>query len=1667
MKKLLSLCCLLISTTAIAQTLEEKPTTTSTVIPTTEVLAPQETFFSPDKILEPLAEEVVLPEEEILEEENADLGENQELEDPQRDPDGDEEPAPEQNIEPPKPEIPNAFDFLKNSTGNFTTDLFTGSATYNYPLWVPQGRKGMTPSLNFTYSSTQTKLDSLVGYGWSLPTNAIFRSTRKGVDKLYTRNDFTADINGSTAELVVIDQEEGLYGAKTETNFTKYIFTDNHWIATDTKGTKYFFGNQEINRHTNPDNEEEVYKWLLERIEDRNGNFITYTYTQDSGQIYPDTIRYTGHGNDLGVFEIRFVLEERPSYLSYERGFATTTNFTIDQIEIYSLAGEEDELVRLYDLTYDGRNNAIRLLSSLVVRSGETELPATSFTYYDGTENITGKKIDLLKEISFPYGATQRLVYKPSTAYKLGDGSMANGLPFVVHTVVESSLRESPNDPFYTTSYTYEGGHYYFDQLDAYKKEYAGFHKVEITDPIGNVRKMFFHQSEFSPDNEESELWGEYEDHISKKGRIYREEIYDDQENLYQKVIRRWDQNQIPDDDEEKERFFVFQSREVSADYDGNPSYRARAQEMWYDGFGNLVNEIDQGEVILNGENGNYQDIGTDRITAIRSYAQNLNDYLVSYPSRIEKRDQNFLMIGEKIIHYDGFGFGQIEKGNQTMQEGLVSEPGNFIRTKTTYNQYGLPIIFRNAREFQTRVDYNEWNLYPAVIINPLGHETTVHYNITFGIPTEIIDSNGARKRTVLDEFGRIVESFISNPNNPNNEVRIARFEYNLEDFPIHITEIKYPQANIEVFSRTYFDGLARPMQVRAEAENSFVVVNTIYDERGNVKKETLPVFEHGILYMPVDSNAFGNEHAYDALGRRISTMSLLGMTRTEYDNWTQKIWDLNGNQKDFWFDARENLREVWEYLDLIPFVTKYNYDISNNLIQVIDALGNQKNLTYDLLGRKLTEEELHTLNDDTFGAWEYEYDVNNNLISLTDAREQVTNFTYDELDRMVTEDFAGVEGIETTYTYDQGANGIGRLSNVSFLEGEKDFTYDLLGRVSTQAFSVGAQIFVLQFTYDILGNPLTIIYPDGTFVSYTYNGAGQLQTVFQGPDPVILNMDYSPIGSVTQINFANGVETTNTYDIMQLYRLTNKTTTLEEQRLQNISYNYDPVGNVIFITDSSETDTAKMSAYQYDSLYRLIGATITESANGEDYQRNYSYDIIGNMLSKGDIEGAYVYAGNDTQTSPDTIASPHAVTSIGETEYEYDQNGNLITNGIWEHEWDWKDRLNNSVNEDEEITMNYFYDEAKNRILKENVGQGERTYYVDQYYDLENEEGPARRGGKAHIFAGGTKVATLETEGENSIIIYHHEDHLTGSNVDTDLEGEIVQLLDYFPYGDTRIDDHEEGFENDYKFTGKEKDDETGLYYYESRYYDSSIGRFISRDPWEGDLSDPQSLNKYSYVQNNPLKYIDPNGEEKLTVVIEPSVNRNIGHSGVAINNEYWDYGPGENKITLDTIHPFGVKGASYWDSNPRVTKIGDASLKDVFSAVQRGEIAAGKDVYAVTVEITSKQSQIIENYWDDIYKDPGTYHMFGDQCTSRTSESLAKAGLINITRPNWGNFLRQDLGSLLGISNLYNSYKTMEPKAFLNYLQENLVNTEGENKGQPATVQRIDTSSSDNNDE
>jgi RHS repeat-associated protein len=149
-------------------------------------------------------------------------------------------------------------------------------------------------------------------------------------------------------------------------------------------------------------------------------------------------------------------------------------------------------------------------------------------------------------------------------------------------------------------------------------------------------------------------------------------------------------------------------------------------------------------------------------------------------------------------------------------------------------------------------------------------------------------------------------------------------------------------------------------------------------------------------------------------------------------------------------------------------------------------------------------------------------------------------------------------------------------------------------------------------------------------------------------------------------------------------------------------------------------------------------------------------------------------------------------------------------------------------------------------------------TTYI--YLGLEVVYEATSTGTACYIYGPSGRLAKRTTVGEESNVFYYSGDYLGSTRLVTDENKSIVVAMTYHPFGEVST---QEGTEHN-MFTGKELD-ETGLYYYGARYYDSELGRFITRDPLGGQLSRPQSLNRFAYCQNNPLKYLDPWGEKTL----------------------------------------------------------------------------------------------------------------------------------------------------------------------------------------------------------
>ncbi len=170
-------------------------------------------------------------------------------------------------------------------------------------------------------------------------------------------------------------------------------------------------------------------------------------------------------------------------------------------------------------------------------------------------------------------------------------------------------------------------------------------------------------------------------------------------------------------------------------------------------------------------------------------------------------------------------------------------------------------------------------------------------------------------------------------------------------------------------------------------------------------------------------------------------------------------------------------------------------------------------------------------------------------------------------------------------------------------------------------------------------------------------------------------------------------------------------------------------------------------------------------------------------------------------------------------------------------------------------MTPYYTYDGDGKRVIK--------TYGVNRLYwtgtgnDTLEETDASGTATADYIYFNGKRVARIDLSG--GAVRYYFSDHLGTASVVTDNLGAIKDESDYYPYGGERVITDTDS--NRYKFTGKERDAESGLDNFGARYNASSMGRFMTPDPLGGKLVDPQTLNRYSYVINNPLRYTDPTG--------------------------------------------------------------------------------------------------------------------------------------------------------------------------------------------------------------
>lgn len=1219
---------------------------------------------------------------------------------------------------------------------NISNDFFGWAMTFRYPFVFPAGSRGLTPSLELSYSSNNTDAFSPYGYGFSLSLPRIQRSAKKWVSELYIGDEFVSGGQDLIREVWSMSQ----YRSKDATDMSLYTRTaSGGWIQYLSDGKMRILGNTPSSRIADPADPTHIYAWLIDEERDQFWHAIRYRYTIDGGQPYLAVIEYGFHTSwSDPLYTIGFdYIAKTASLTSYRTQFEVSTRKLLSKV-VLSVAGTP---TRWYDLTYDTVDAPISHLISLTESApGGLSLPSTTFSYGQAQYQhmITG--------IDNHRGGKAIFEYAPSTGYRNGSGTLQNNtLPFVVQTLSKQVLIDQVTGITATESYSYGSGNYYYDTTDIWGREYVGFARVGIRDNTTD-KTLYFHQSQTAdPDPLK------YQDHIAKKWRLYRSDIRDIVSGkILSRELTRYDMKTLG------ARWLVYPLYQISSRFDTDGSHSDTAVSSVVDDMGNILRQTQYGWVNANLDDATFVDIPGDTVTIDRTYLSNTSKNLYGFLSTEQITWFSWSLMSMSQIEYDGTSSGII-LGLPTAKIQIDTVTGDVVRDMIQYSSRGLPIEKTDPLGNKTTLVYDDRDIALQTETNPLWWSIAYTYDYAAGKPTTIKNQNDIISKSTFDTWwreasrSRIVDGA---------ETLLMTRSYDDTTIPNNSLETSYFTAWWDSkTNRGYMDGWGRTIMTATSTEKpgQYSISQVRYDENGNPIYAGYPVFastetwDVGLVLSGVtDGERYrmispGVSYRYDALGRIVSQRDARGTTTKSYIPRSETITDALGIATRNTRDAYDNIITVEEDATNTDITTRYSYDALKRPIWLQDALANIRNWTYDGLGRLHTATDTHSTWDSTYGVRWYQYDPLGRLVEYTTAKWVKVNYSYDPLSRLIRETYptTGSGVWSRDYTYDQGSRSLGTLSRVQDTDSTVSYTYDPLGRKTREIRTIGDHNYTIGYGYNTASLLTRITYPDGWQTDYLY-AHGYIEWVdYTDPTGVlshlVTDISYAPNSTMQSLRYGNGVVKNTTRDPDHNYRLTRSTSTLSGSTLLDTEYRYDAVSGIDQIRENGIEPLRKSVDYTYDPLSRLTRADYSYMVQGYNRTNNtysYIYDDIGNIMSASAI-GSYGYSGIG-------YASPHAVTTAGDTSYAYDEAGQTISRTspgmILSFAYSPYGEMTTSVKNGDPTT--YTYDHTRRRITKSTLGLIE--HHIIDGYEVEYESG-------ALVVYNSTNNTSVTNTGDNS----------------------------------------------------------------------------------------------------------------------------------------------------------------------------------------------------------------------------------------------------------------------------------------------------------------------------
>ncbi|RSS81480.1 polymorphic toxin-type HINT domain-containing protein [Streptomyces sp. WAC06614] len=877
-------------------------------------------------------------------------------------------------------------------------------------------------------------------------------------------------------------------------------------------------------------------------------------------------------------------------------------------------------------------------------------------------------------------------------------------------------------------------------------------------------------------------------------------------------------------------------------------------------------------------------------------------------------------LVSDSRMYYDA-------QGNLSRTESLSGwsngQPQYTTDGSLTFDAYGRPRTMTDVFGKVTRTDYTPAAgqiVTRTVTTNPLGHTQTVETDRGRGSVLAKQDTNNRRTVMQYDPLGRLTKAW-SPDRDPDTKSPDAEFSYDVRpDKPVVITTKSLLDDGTYRSSYEIFDSSLRIRQTQMEAlGGGRVISDTFYNSLGQVWKSNGAYYTAGTAsgeqFAPKDNEVSASTLTeYDGSGRPTAQISRkfgeeTSRTTTTYggDNITvdpptgetptRAFLDGQGRKTELRFFRSDAPTGAYDK-------TRYQYDHRGQLSSVTNEAGDTWTFEYDLRGRLVRN------SDPEKGMSTRAYGKGDRLESITDSRGRTVALEYDVLGRTTATYEGSLKGTKLTEAvYDTLPGAVGLPVSSTRYVGGNAYTqavtgYDTEYRPTGSSITIPKSEGALAGTYTFA----TGYRPNTGLTAWTQQPAVgglpaervtmaynhfELPTIMGVAGKTFVGkVDYSPMGDVLRTEAGQAgsqLYSTHFYD-EQTRRLTRRVNDREKApgRINDTSYEYDTIGNVLKITDKEGPESAGVTdtqCFAYDYMRRMTDAwTATDDCAAKPgaagpgstpkvggpnpYWTSYSFDAAGNRTKEvqhaptgdltKDVVRSYKYGtpGTRAANALRTVDTTGPQGSRTES-YTYDELGNTVSRTVQGDkqnlEWDVEGRLSKVTQGS--TTTEFLYDTSGKRLIKRDP-TGTTLYLPGSEIKL-TKSGAFESNRYFSHPAGPTMVRTAKGGTLSTSYLIGDQNGTANTAVDA-ATGEITRRK-FMPFGEAR-GATPQVFPGKKGFVGGETDDSTGLVHLGAREYDPALGRFLSVDPIV-DFNEPKQQNPYTYGANSPVTFSDPSG--------------------------------------------------------------------------------------------------------------------------------------------------------------------------------------------------------------